>query len=198
MRFFTSDWHIGHENIIKFCDRPFASVKDMNQSILNTMNRAVGPEDELWILGDLAMGDWDASMNSMKQLVAGKIFLVPGNHDKCHPMHKKAEQYRNRYVSVGMEITAPHVKTHLAGQSVWVSHFPYVGDSGYVDRFVDWRLKDTGSWLVCGHVHEKWRQAGRQINVGVDAWGGNPVSEDTIKQMIKLGPADINVMEWKK
>jgi calcineurin-like phosphoesterase family protein len=198
MRFFTSDWHIGHENIIKFCDRPFASVKDMNQSILNTMNRAAGPEDELWILGDLAMGDWDASMNSMKQLVAGKIFLVPGNHDKCHPMHKKAEQYRNRYVSVGMEITAPHVKTHLEGQPIWVSHFPYVGDSGYVDRFVDWRLNDTGSWLVCGHVHEKWRQMGRQINVGVDAWGGNPVSEDTIKQMIKLGPADINVMEWKK
>ena len=198
MRFFTSDWHIGHENIIKFCDRPFASVKDMNQSILNTMNRAAGPEDELWILGDLAMGNWDYSMSLVKQLIAGRIVLVPGNHDKCHPMHKKSEQYKERYASARMEVAPTHVSLYMESHLVEVSHFPYGGDSGHVDRFVDWRLKDEGSWLVCGHVHEKWRQMGRQINVGVDAWGGNPVSEDTIKQMIKLGPANINVMEWKK
>jgi phage terminase large subunit-like protein len=98
-------------------------------------------------------------------------------------MHKKSKQYRKRYTFARMEISDPHVSIHIGDEPVWVSHFPYKGDSGYVDRFVDWRLEDDGSWLLCGHVHEKWRQMGKQINVGIDSWGGSPVSEDMIKEI---------------
>ena len=46
-----------------------------------------------------------------------------------------------------------------------------------------------GSWLLHGHIREKWRQSGRQINVGVDAWNFAPVSDETLSEMISAGPA---------
>jgi calcineurin-like phosphoesterase family protein len=197
VRFFTSDWHIGHENIIRFCDRPFSDAGHMDQSIINIMNDVVGADDELWILGDLAMGNWDKSMNTLKLLTAGKVFLVPGNHDKCHPMHKNRHKYLDRYESVGIEVLDQHLEIEVSGQTVEVDHFPYIGDSHDKDRFVDWRPKDNGSWLLCGHVHDSWRQRGKQINVGVDAWNGYPVSEDIIARMIELEPQNLEVGVWK-
>ena len=62
-------------------------------------------------------------------------------------------------------------------------------DSRYDLKFAEHRPKDDGSWLLHGHIHEKWRQNGRQINVGVDAWDFAPVSDDTLCEVIRSGPA---------
>ena len=56
MRFFTADLHLGHANIIGFCDRPFASVEAMNDALLANWADTVGEDDEIWVLGDVAMG----------------------------------------------------------------------------------------------------------------------------------------------
>ena len=56
---------------------------------------------------------------------------------------------------------------------------------------------DDGAWLLCGHVHESWRQRGRMINVGVDAWGGRPVSEEALYELIDSGPADLETLPWE-
>jgi len=61
--------------------------------------------------------------------------------------------------------------------SVLAYHFPYRGDSHDHDRYREHRPADEGAWLLHGHVHERWRQRGRMINVGVDAWGGYPVTD---------------------
>ena len=71
-----------------------------------------------------------------------------------------------------------------------LNHFPYRTQSRYDLKFMQYRPQDDGGWLLHGHIHEKWRQSGRQINVGVDAWHFAPVSEDTLAQIIKQGPAD--------
>ena len=79
----------------------------------------------------------------------------------------------------------------LAGESVQLNHFPYdPGIPGRPAKFAQWRPKDDG-WLLCGHVHEGWRQDRKQINVGVDAWHFAPVSDDTICEVIRSGPARI-------
>lgn len=87
-----------------------------------------------------------------------------------------------------------------------VSHFPYADPSlggkedrhGEVitDKFAPWRVTDEGGWLLCGHAHDSWRQKGRMINVGVDAWGGRPVSEAEIVELIGAGPRDLGVLSW--
>ena len=86
----------------------------------------------------------------------------------------------------------------IAGQRVLLSHFPYAGggDSHGEDRFSAHRLADGGGWLLCGHVHQSWRQRGRMINVGVDAWGGQPVAEPELAELIAAGPLDRDVLPW--
>lgn len=69
-----------------------------------------------------------------------------------------------------------------------VAHFPYRGDSHDWDRFVDCRPADRGRWLLYGHVHERWLQRGRMINVGVDAWSYRPVSEEELSRLLVSGP----------
>ncbi|MGH9119071.1 MAG: hypothetical protein ACRD0A_14670 [Acidimicrobiales bacterium] len=51
--------------------------------------------------------------------------------------------------------------------------------------------EDRGRWLLHGHVHERWLQRGRMINVGVDAWDYRPVAEEQIASVIAAGPSDI-------
>ncbi len=53
---YTADTHFGHENIMRFCNRPFMSASQMDAALLENMWKVVGPEDQLWILGDFAFG----------------------------------------------------------------------------------------------------------------------------------------------
>ncbi|WP_419910044.1 hypothetical protein [Candidatus Poriferisodalis sp.] len=86
-------------------------------------------------------------------------------------------------------VDAP-MPVRIGCNKVRVSHFPYVLDEAYDLKCLDLRPRDNGSWLLHGHIHEKWRQRGRQINVGVNTWDSCPVSEDTIVLPIAHGPAD--------
>lgn len=52
MIWFTADTHFGHKNIIKYCDRPFDSIENMDQTIIGAINNNVQPNDILWHLGD--------------------------------------------------------------------------------------------------------------------------------------------------
>jgi calcineurin-like phosphoesterase family protein len=53
--FFTSDTHFNHKNIIKLCNRPFTSIEEMNEKIIENWNNIVKPEDIVWHLGDFAL-----------------------------------------------------------------------------------------------------------------------------------------------
>lgn len=212
MRYFTSDLHLSHANVIAFCDRPFDDVDHMNTEIIRNINETVPLGDELWILGDVAMGNLDYSLPLVKRIVAD-VVIVAGNHDRCHPytgLEKSIrwqEQYLRRTNAIRLE--TGNLKLTLSdGTEVNVSHFPYptndarpvIGRNGKVinDKFAAWRPADDQGWLLCGHVHEKWAQYDRQINVGVDAWGGYPISEEAIVAMIAEGPMKREIVKWVK
>lgn len=224
-RWFTSDLHVGHANIVRFCDRPFLmpseehgaavavpDVHHMNVAICERINERVGPGDELWILGDLAMGKLDNTLPIAKRLMAGRVVLVAGNHDRCHPSNgTRAERFIDLYRDTDRtgldEVVLTNTDLTLSdGTEVQVSHFPYAlspqevrarrGETAASDRFAPWRPVDDGRWLLCGHVHDAWRQQGRQINVGLDAWGGWPVSEDALVALMAEGPADRECIPW--
>jgi calcineurin-like phosphoesterase family protein len=84
-------------------------------------------------------------------------------------------------------------QTHVSVGNRWVlaCHFPYRGDSHDHDRFVEQRPVDQDAWLLHGHVHERWRQRGRMINVGVDAWQCAPVDQSTLVTVIDNGANDL-------
>jgi calcineurin-like phosphoesterase family protein len=53
---FTSDFHLGHFNIIRYCNRPFPDTAGMNAAILERLNASVKQDDVLYFLGDFCMG----------------------------------------------------------------------------------------------------------------------------------------------
>jgi calcineurin-like phosphoesterase family protein len=203
-RFFTSDWHIDHVNIIDFADRPFhksafdvtpahvgeSLVPDtdtMNQTLIDNANEMVGPDDELWFIGDVAMGARSVSVPKFKELRCRNLFLVPGNHDHVHRMHKKWMKSVDLYEDAGFTIMGSQETIQIGRWSVLVCHFPYFGDSQFEDRYTGLRPDDRGQWLIHGHTHSHERQRGRQIHVGVDAWDYRPVAETQIEEIINRG-----------
>lgn len=75
--FFTSDLHLGHANIIKYCDRPFATVLEMNEEIIKRHNSVVGKNDIVYDLGDFCFGKDEYSHR-----LNGKRIRINGSHDK--------------------------------------------------------------------------------------------------------------------
>lgn len=188
VRYFTADLHFGHENIISYCARPFASVAEMNTALVERWNAVVSDDDDVWVLGDVAMGRIDDSLANVSKLHGHKI-LICGNHDRCWAGNERADAtWLDRYRDAGFdEIHQGTVGTTIAGIDVAAGHFPYEGDSHDEDRFTRWRPHDDGKWLLHGHVHTTWRAKGRQINVGVDVWDYAPVAEKAIASIIEAG-----------
>ena len=79
---FTADFHLGHANIIRFCNRPFTTVGEMDQAILERLNASVKANDILYFLGDFCMGGHARVVAYRRRIRCQKIFAVPGNHDQ--------------------------------------------------------------------------------------------------------------------
>ena len=164
---FTSDEHHGHENIIKYCGRPFKNAEHMMNTIIENHNRVVQPTDIVFHLGDLSMRGSDSVpfyRKFMKRYaVAKERHLILGNHDSLSPW---------TYIDIGF--TSVHTSMKIGN---WLmAHDPCVFQSGAgVDR------------MLCGHVHELWNNlmglGKKVINVGVDQWGFSPVSLERLEEV---------------
>ena len=78
--FFTSDTHFNHTNILRYCNRPFKTVGQMNETIITNWNNVVGPDDVIFHLGDFCLGGAE-EWNKILDRLNGRIYLVLGNHD---------------------------------------------------------------------------------------------------------------------
>lgn len=210
---FSSDPHFFHLNVIQYCKRPFPlteqGVFEMNETIIRNHNEVVKPEDKFICLGDISLAIRPIELYSARLM--GDKEQVPGNHDWNHPANKKARgkdehgqdkltKWNNHYTKHGWKVLPLQTTMEIPGvATVNMCHLPYKGDSTDT-RYENYRLKDDGRWLFCGHVHEKWRVKGKMINVGIDAWRGYPVSLDTLVQLMQDNPdgAYLDPLPWNK
>nr|WP_280185449.1 MULTISPECIES: metallophosphoesterase family protein [Nocardia] len=175
---FTSDLHVGHRLVAEL--RGFGDDVDAHDAALaEQWDRLIRPDDQVWLLGDLIGRrgherrglDWIAARNRT-------VHLVAGNHCSVHPMHTGATGELPRWLEVFATVQQTAVR-RIGGQRVLLSHFPYRddpdGDHTEVLRHNEWRMPDTGQWLLHGHTHSAVQQRGRQLHVGVDAHGLRPV-----------------------
>lgn len=190
---FTSDWHFGHLNILTFGPgRPFATIEEHNQALIDRHNRLVCPDDCVIVLGDVAMGDITESLQHCAAM-NGRKYLLCGNHDRpvmCATAKRTAwiDRYKNEGGFTDVKTDHWTTITLPKGLELLASHYPYAGDSGATDRYPDRRPVDRGNWLVHGHVHHGWRVNGRQINVGVDVWDYAPVPAAVIRSLCEQSP----------
>lgn len=189
MRFFTSDYHIGHNNIIAYSKRPFHNTEEMNREIIARHNAVVTKDDIVYNLGDVALRE-NFVPEVLKQL-NGTQHLIVGNHDRAHPCRKQYKKAMLRYKGYGFTSVQENLELQMCNRTVLLTHMPYRDEKDKDQRYPEYRPVDKGQFLICGHVHDRWKVNGRQINVGIDQWNYAPVSETEICDVI----ADIVVFE---
>lgn len=141
MNWFTSDTHLDHKNIIKYCNRPFSSIQEMNETIINNWNSVVSKEDTVYHLGDFAFG----KVNEFANKLNGKIVLIKGNHDTIPHNHMFAEVCDTKIVTID---------NHM----IFMSHFAH--------RV--WPRSHHNTWHLYGHSHNRIDSQGKSFDVGVD------------------------------
>jgi calcineurin-like phosphoesterase family protein len=181
---FTSDFHIGHLNIIKYCGRPFKDAQEMNEALIARHNALVKPGDLVINVGDFSMSEKFVEP-TLKRL-NGKQILICGNHDRCYRFHSKAEHWRAKYLEWGFAEVLHTYEVEIGGQMVRVEHMPYSEDSKHGERYASYRPKDDGRFLLHGHVHSKpeTRLRERQLDVGVDGNDYKPLHLDEVAVII--------------
>jgi calcineurin-like phosphoesterase family protein len=188
---FGSDMHFHHDNILKFTDRPYKTVKEMNKGIIKKWNKQVKPNDLVYILGDFI---WNTTkLNEYKKIMCrlnGIKYLIVGNHDDI----KTA-----RGMNMGFSAVLHGAEIRIGKELVVLSHYPYryrfwadlaaklrcffqTGKFPKV-RHKEKRPINNGKWLLHGHTHSKEKLKNKMIHIGWDAWG-RLVSMNEIQQII--------------
>lgn len=182
MIYFTSDTHFCHIKEFLFTPRGFTNVEDMNSAIIEKWNRTIGPNDEVYHLGDFVMNDIDAGIELIKQL-NGKIHLIRGNHDT----DKKVE----RYLELPNVVSVQYADVLKYGKAVfWMGHYPTI-TANYDDD------KPWAKHVVClfGHTHQEqsfYNDNPYMYNVGMDAHNCTPITIDEIIADIRKKKEELN------
>jgi len=155
-KWLTADHHFGHRNILEFTSRPWKTVDQMEVGLMEKWNERVKEEDEVYVIGDFSFNDrWET--NRILRGLKGTKHLVMGNHDGTVGRNLGIEGWGS--VNKMMEVDGVvlmHDALWWAARNGWQRGWPK---------------------MFCGHVHESWKVCwGRFVNVGVDQWGGAPVS----------------------
>lgn len=196
-RFWTSDLHLSHANIVKYCNRPtllktdldennnwiskdvaISAAERMNAFLIKNLNQRIKQEDVVCHVGDFinygsVKGDpglKNKPAHYIKQL-NGKWTFILGNHDKNN--HLKAD--------------ADYIITKISGLQVFVSHYPIANVNIFGPKLVDYVLNCT-EFQICGHVHNAWQykyfingnKKYLMYNVGIDVHRYLPISDDEI------------------
>ena len=147
---FTADPHLGHTLVSGL--RGFSTVEEHDSWIAQRWIERVKSDDQIWVLGDLTLGNLTNAFSLLSSL-PGKKHIVFGNHDVGHPMHRNSNRKQRAYLEV-FESVQPFARRKMNGRDVLLSHFPYSGDSKETDRHTQWRLPNQGAWLLHGHTHQ--------------------------------------------
>lgn len=136
MIWFTSDHHFGHENIRSFEPElrgSFTSTDEMNDAIVAAHNELVEPDDTVYVLGDLAMGEFARSLEWASRL-HGRKLLIADNHDKNSSAYERREWKREEraraYRDAGFEVLPESVELELCGRSVLLCHLSLPRERG--------------------------------------------------------------------
>lgn len=163
---FTADFYLGHRNIVRYCRRPFASVSDMDGSILERLNESVRDRDVLYYLGDFCLGSSERAEQYRKRIRCQNIFFVEGNHDA--QTRKIVQQFRWWKQLAEVKVGAQRIVLCHYARRVWHHSF-------------------LGAWHLYGHSHGKLPDdpASLSMDVGVDAHDFRPWHFEEIKARLE-------------
>lgn len=169
MNYYIGDPHFEHAAIIRLCNRPFASVEEMDQTIISNWNRRVTNADTVFILGDLMFKNSKEPTEYLAQLKGHKM-LILGNHDASWIWHDGVSKYLDANISI--------VELIDKNRKVVLCHYP----------MLTWPHIRPGAYMVYGHLHGNRGQAPcicyglnpNMLNSCVEVNGYQPVTLDEL------------------
>ena len=192
--FFTSDTHWGHNSIIKFCDRPFKNIEEMNEKLIENWNKKVPKDGLVFHLGDFAWGGGYNEWKNVRERLNGDIILIKGNHDLKN-LSEKAEKELFKHSTWQMFI-------EVEGRKILLNHYPFLCYAGI------YRNPKDLVYSLYGHVHSGPGKKGldiprlvhtypTQYDVGVDNNNYEPISwaELNLKIQKQLLKSKFNVKD---
>lgn len=168
---FTSDTHFGHVKDFLWAPRGFNSIEEHDEAIIKNWNEVVGPDDEVYHLGDVMLNDNDHGMKCISRL-NGHIHLILGNHD-TEGRVLLYEQCSN----ICEIVFAKELK--IGKNYFWLCHYPTC-----VGNFDD----NKKIWCLCGHSHTKNKYIDMDkkcYHIELDAHNNRPVELQEILNDIK-------------
>ena len=166
--FVTSDWHIGHENIIAYDRRPFRSIDHMRQMLVHNFNSVVSEDSHTLVLGDTFFRATREEATDIMMSLNGTFTLIRGNHDR---------RTRKWYLDIGFESVLDSAEYHdVYLGKITLIHSPlHAIDARYV---------------IHGHKHstEPYTSVGgiRRVDVGVPAWDYRPAPFSKVIDLLRV------------
>jgi len=174
----TSDMHIGHKNVIQYSNRPFSSVEEMNETLIENWNSKVGHDDIVFNLGDFAFLNQNKIIEILKKL-KGTQYFIYGNHDR--QMASDAVQNfckRTKKIKLFCDV----IECNYNKTPIYMCH--------YAHRV--WNKHHHGAIHLYGHSHGSLPQIGRSMDVGVDSndmpTDHSPRSLDDVVEFLNAQP----------
>lgn len=171
--YFTADTHFGHANIIDYTNRPFKSVSEMDEKLIENWNTIIHPTDVVFHLGDFTLFGVESWKYFLSQL-NGTKYLIAGNHDK----NITPTYFNGVFQILNLLIKDEEIED---GQRITLCHYP----------MYSWYQSHRGAWHLYGHHHgtlnfsiEKPFPFPTMYDVGVDNNNFFPVSYEEIKAII--------------
>ena len=160
---FTADTHLNHKAILKFCNRPFNNLEEMEERIIENWNDVVKNGDIVYHLGDFAIASEHKTVEEYLKRLKGQKHLISGNHD--HQATKQAK---------GFAHITPYKEIKLDKRKIILFHY----------AMRTWHGMYSGSWQLHGHSHGGLFDdpSLKQLDVGVDSWDFMPINYDQISK----------------
>lgn len=158
--FYISDTHFGHSGIIRYDNRPFTNVEEMDETIIKRWNDAVSNNDTVYILGDFSWYKEGQTLEILNRL-SGKKVLIKGNHDRISP------KVSRKFMKV-----CDYLEIKNNGQKVVLSHYPMPFWNGQFRNSVHLygHVHNSHQWNICEHLRKELEQLQdipmRMYNVG--------------------------------
>lgn len=187
--YFTADLHLGHANIMRYCNRPYKTVDEMNADILNGIREVSSRDAVLFIIGDVVFSGIDHNtLTEFAKCLNGfqKVYMLRGNHDPSN-MRNKLERYANRG---NLSKLLPLKISWLADSiiEIFVEDDEMEQDARMIlchYPLLSWNASYHGSWHLFGHVHGALRHPSfNALDVGVDCHEYKPISYSKVKEII--------------
>lgn len=156
-----ADPHLNHTNIIRYTNRPFNTVEEMNETIIFNWNNCVKQNDSIFVLGDFFLGKYEDMIPILERL-NGMIYIISGNHDNnIHRLWSEMD-FKYQHLLSKIKWIKDYHEEIIDGRLVVMFHYP----------LVSWNRKMHKSYHLWGHTHgvvSSLTNYDLSLDVGVDA-----------------------------